>query len=218
MINFLEKLLSIIYIQPCYFCKSTKDDSIICKKCYNKIHFMPPAVLREYSNVKIYACCLYDDIIKNLILDFKYHNERKLAKLFAQLMFEYINEINLNKEYLIIPVPISKKRRKERKYNHMDIAAEALSKISGFKNNKNMLIRIKDTEKQYKLHKQERIKNIRGAFSINENCIIDKSTPLLVIDDITSTGVTLEEIIKTLKNNGYKDITAITLATPDIWN
>lgn len=218
MIKFLEKLLSIIYIQPCYFCKSIKDDSIICRKCYAKIHFMPSAVLSEYLDSKIYACCLYDDVIKHLILDFKYHNKKILAKLFAKIMYEYMNELNLDKEYIILPVPISKQRRKERKYNHMDLAADELTKLTGWKNNKNIVIRIKDTEKQYKLHKQERVKNITGAFDVKNKNEIPADTPLLVIDDITSTGITLREIIKTLNNNGYKNITAITLATPDIWN
>ena len=218
MINFLEKLLSLIYVQPCYFCKSTKDDKIICKKCYNKIHFMPAAVFREYSGIKIYACCLYDEIIKRLIKDLKYHNKKKLSSHCAQLMFDYMQELKLEKSYTIIPVPISKERLKERKYNHMDLVADNLAKLTGFQVKKDLLLRIKDTQKQFKLHKQERIKNIKNAFAINENVEISKDTPFLIIDDITSTGITLEEIIKTLKKNGYKNITAIALSTPDIWN
>ena len=82
---------------------------------------------------------------------------------------------------------------------------------------KNLLIRVKDTEKQYKLHKQERIQNIKNAFELN-NTDLSKDTPLLLIDDITSTGITFEEIIRTLKKGGYKNITALALSTPDIWN
>ena len=89
---------------------------------------------------------------------------------------------------------------------------------NGYKVNKNFIIRTKDTQKQYKLHKSERIKNIKNAFELNNENAPDKSTPLLIIDDITSTGITLEEIIKLLKTNGYNNITALTLATPDIWN
>ena len=218
MIKFLEKLLSIIYIQPCYFCKSTKDDNIICKKCYNKIHFMPHAVFRDVSNVKIYACCLYDGIIKQLIRDLKYNGKKKLALLHAKLMYDYIKELNWKEQFVILPVPISIQRRKERKYNHMDLAADELAKITGYTVNKNILKRIKDTQKQYNLHKQERIKNIKNAFAAEENSEISKDTPLLIIDDITSTGATLEEIIKVLHKSGYKNLTAITLATPDIWN
>ena len=81
-----------------------------------------------------------------------------------------------------------------------------------------ILLRIKDTKKQFKLNKKERIQNIKNAFDISKNVEMSKDTNILVIDDITSTGTTLEEIIKVLKKNGYKNITALTLATPDIWN
>lgn len=218
MIKFIEKLLNLIYIQPCYFCKSTKDDSLICKRCYNKIHFMPPAVFREVKNSKLYACCLYDEIIKTLIKDLKYKNQKKLAPLQAQLMYEYWQELNIKEEFLILPVPIHKQRRKERKYNHMDLVADEFAKLTGFNTNNNFLIRIKDTQKQFKLHKTERIKNIKNAFDINTNEQIEKDKKLLIIDDITSSGITLEEIIKVLNKNGYKNIMALTLATPDIWN
>ncbi len=179
---------------------------------------MPPSVFREYSGVKIYTCCLYDDLIKNLIKDLKYHNRKKLAKVAAKVMSDYIKELNFKEDFVLLPVPVSKLRLKERKYNHMDIVADELASLFGYKTVKNLLVRIKDTEKQYKLHKQERIKNIRNAFEINEKADIPKDTHFLLIDDITSTGITFEEIIKTLKKGGYENITAIALSTPDIWN
>ena len=76
MINFFEKLLSLIYIQPCYFCKSTKEDKLICNNCYKKIHFLPNSVFRVIENKDVYACCLYDDIIKTLIKSLKYKNQK----------------------------------------------------------------------------------------------------------------------------------------------
>ena len=218
MIKFIEKLLNLIYVQPCYFCKSIKEDKIICSRCYGKIHFLPSGVFRQNEECNIYACTIYDEIIKKLIKDLKYHNQRRLAPLFAYIMANYWKKLGLMQNYLILPVPIHKSRRKERRYNHMDIVAQEFSKITNYKLNKDFLIRIKDTEKQYKLHKQERIKNIKNAFDINKNINLDKNTNLLILDDITSTGITLEEIIKVLKKNGYYNITALTLATPDIWN
>lgn len=218
MIKFFEKLLNLIYIQPCYFCHSKEDDYIICKKCYKKIHFLPPDIFKTIQNCNIYACTLYEGIIKKMIIDLKYHNQKKLAPLQAQIMYKYWQELNIKDNFLILPVPIHKNRKKERKYNHMDIVSVEFAKLTGFKTNKNFLIRIKDTKKQFNLHKNERVKNIRNAFDININEGIEKNTKLLVIDDITSTGITLEEIIKVLKKNGYNNITSLTLATPDIWN
>ena len=133
-------------------------------------------------------------------------------------MYKYWLDLHKKENFLILPVPIHQNRRKERKYNHMDLVADELSKLTGYKNNKKFLIRTKDTIKQFNVNKTQRLKNIKNAFAINQNETIDKNENLLIIDDITSTGITLEEIIKLLKKNGYKKITALALSTPDIWN
>ena len=219
MIKIFEKLLNLIYIKVCYFCGSSKDDDLMCKKCRAKIHYLPQSVLKQIEEVNVYSCSLYDGIIKKLILAFKYNGKKQLASVMADLMYKYWSELGISKnEYLILPVPIHKLRRKERKYNHMDLTAKEFSELSGYKFNLDFLIRIKDTKKQYNLNKREREQNIKGAFDINTDNMPDKATPLLIIDDITSTGITLQEIIKVLHKNGYKNITALTLATPDIWN
>ncbi len=216
MINVLEKLLSLIYIQPCYFCGSSEFDGLICPHCLKKINFLPISVFKKILNCDVYVCTIYEDVIKTLILDLKYHHQKKLAKLHARLMFDYLKQLNFKEDYTIIPVPIHKNRQKERKYNHMDIVADELSRLTKFEVNKTLLKRIKDTQKQYKLKRSQRILNLKGAFAVNIET--DKNKHLLIIDDITSTGITLKEIIQTLQNRGYHNITALTLATPDIWN
>ncbi len=217
MINLLEKLLNLIYIQPCYFCRSTKEDSLLCSKCHEKIKFYPLNTAAIIADSNVYACTFYEGIIKNLIISLKYYNKKRLAYYAAKIMYEYWQKLNINKEFLIIPVPIHKNRRKERKYNHMELTADEFAKLTGYSVNKNFLIREKDTLKQYNLHKQERIENIKNAFVINKNVKSDKNTNILILDDITSTGATLNEIIKLLKENGYVNITALCLATPDIF-
>ncbi len=218
MIKFLEKLLSLIYIRPCFYCGSKKEDNMICTKCRRKINYMPRGVFKEIYGCKIYVCTLYDEVIKKLIKDLKYHKKKYLAELQAEIMYEYFSRLNLNEDFLVLSVPIHKNRRKERKYNHMDLVADEFCKLGGFRNNKKFLQRIKDTKKQYNLRKTERIKNLKNAFGLNEKEAVARKEKLLIIDDITATGITLEEIIKLLKNNGYNDITALVLATPDIWN
>lgn len=179
---------------------------------------MPKGVYKNVLGIDIYSAVTYDGIIKTLVRDLKYHNKKKLAKIQAQLMFEYWQSIDLQKDFLLLPVPVHKLRKKERKYNHMDLVAKEFALLSGYNFNNNFLVRIKDTQKQFNLNKKERIENIKNAFALDLHQNIDKDTPLLIIDDITSTGITLEENIKILKKNGYKNITCLTLATPDIWN
>ena len=218
MLKLWEKFLSLIYSRYCHFCHSADEDKILCSKCYKKIHFLPPDIIKNINGCPVYSVAIYDGIIKTLIRDLKYHNKKYLAKTQAELMCAFWKQLNLKEKYIIIPVPIHKKRKKERKYNHMDIVADELSKLLDFDVDKNLIIRVKDTQNQYRLKKQERIKNIKNAFEINKDENMDKSAKILVIDDITSTGITLEEIIKVLKQANFNDITALTLATPDIWN
>ena len=167
----------------------------------------------------MYCVAIYDGIIKELVKALKYHGKKQLASVVADLLFKYFLSLNLDKkEFIILPVPIHKLRKRERKYNHMDLVAREFSILSKYKYNDKFILRIKDTKKQYNLKKQERILNIKDAFDIDEKYMPDKSQWLLIIDDITSTGTTLCEIIKLLKENGYENIIALTLATPDIWN
>lgn len=219
MIKILEKLLNLIYIKVCYFCGSQKEDSLLCSKCRSKIHFLPQGVYKNIQGIDIYAASLYDGINKELIKAVKYKGQKQLASVMADLMFDYWKKLKVcDSEFIVLPVPIHKYRRKERGYNHMDIVAKEFCALSKYRYNTDFLIRIKDTKKQYNLNKHERLENIKDAFDLNVKNIPDKSDNLLIIDDITSTGITLSEIIKVLKKNGYINITALTLATPDIWN
>ncbi len=218
MIKLLEKLLNLIYIQPCYFCKSPKEDKLLCSRCYSKIRFLPAGVVRQIKSFDVYAATIYDGIIKTLIKDLKYYKKKKLASIQAQIMYEYWQQLDFNENFVVLSVPIHEHRLKERKYNHMDLVAQEFCKLSGYALNNKFLLRIKDTQKQFKLKKQERIQNIRNAFDVNIENAPSQDDNILIIDDITSTGITLEEIIKVLKKNGYKNIKALTLATPDIWN
>lgn len=218
MIKLFEKLLRLIYVRSCFYCKSTKEDSDLCSNCRKKIHFKPHVLTKLINDCKVFSCTIYDDVIEKMIKDLKYKGKKNLAKLHAQIMYDYFKKLNLNNNFLVISVPIHKNRKRERTYNHMDLVAKEFSKLSGFKSNTNFLLRIKNTKKQFNLHKNERIKNLKDAFTINSYENVDKNADLLIIDDITATGATLNELIKLLNKNGYKNITALTLASPALKN
>ena len=71
---------------------------------------MPESVFKVIKDCNVYACALYDGIIKSLVRDLKYHKKKKLAKLQAQLMYEYWQELHKSSEFLVVPVPIHKNR------------------------------------------------------------------------------------------------------------
>ncbi len=214
MINFIKKLLSYIYKDKCYFCSNSKFNSIFCIDCYEKINYLNYSELIEFEKSNIYSCCYYNGVIQKLIRAVKYHNKKDLAKFQARLMFDYwINIKNKKSDYVVIPVPLHKNRLKKRKYNHMDLIAKEFCLLSGYIYSTNFIKRIKDTVPQYKLSKKEREENLKNAFILNKEIVINK--PILLIDDITTTGATLYEIIKELNKNNYTDITCLTTAIPE---
>ena len=127
-------------------------------------------------------------------------------------MEEYFSKITDKKDFEVIPVPIFPKREKRRKYNHMNLAGEEFCKITGNTLNTNLIKRIKDTKPQYKLKRNERMKNLENAFEVDKTNY--KGQTLLLIDDICTTGSTFEAMIKELKRNGIDDIICFAATTP----
>lgn len=212
MLKILEQLLDLIYKKPCYFCKNDSENSRFCSTCFNKIKLLPCKPLTTINNVQIYCATSYKDNIVKMIRGVKYHNQKELAYFQAKLMYNYWTNLEISKsKFVIIPVPISDKRKKERKYNHMSLVATEFAKLTGYSINETLIRRIKDTKPQYKLDKKERAKNLKGAFiAQKENFINLENQKLLIIDDVLTTGSTVNELIKILKSEKVNDITVFT--------
>ena len=183
----------------------------MCSNCYNELEHLQFTVNRVVEGKMIYCAGVYSKNLQKLIRGLKYHNQPDLAYYLAKFMTEYISDMP-EKDYEIIPVPIFPKREKKRKYNHMNLVGEELSKLTGYSINKNLIERIKDTKPQYKLKRSERIINLSNAFKVNKENYCGKT--LLLIDDICTTGSTFEAMIKELEKNGIEDIVCLAATTP----
>ncbi len=150
--------------------------------------------------------------IKTLIHELKFNNNKKAAKFFADIFndffieeYENIKLYHPNSDVIIIPIPLSKQRLKERGYNQVTRVLKQTS-AKKFINTK-ILSRNRDTKKQSLLTKTKRKANIKDAFSAIENTNPD--TVVLLVDDVVTTGATLEEARKTLKKSSYNDVYVI---------
>ena len=213
MKNFLLGLLDWIYKKKCYFCGSSKESSRMCSKCYDGLTYAPICVNRTILNSKIYACGYYQSNMQKLIRGLKYHNQRELAYFQAKFMWEYFQKITDDRNFTVVPVPLSKERQKQRHYNHMELVALEFCKLSGMDYNFNLIKRVKDTKPQYRLKRYERIENLKNAFSVDRNEI--PKSPILLIDDICTTGSTFESIILELNKIDIYNITCLATATVD---
>ena len=205
MIKIFKKLLDLIYSKSCYFCSKSDENIIFCSKCRKDIKYLPLNPDKSIIGVSVYAVSYYQNTVKKLIKAVKFHNKPELAEYQAEIMFDYWENTGIcNRNYTVIPVPMFHKKEKKRKYNHMNLVGKKFCEYTGYKFDGTSLIRNRDTLPQYTLSVKEREKNLKGAFTLINK---DVKEPLLIIDDITTSGSTLREIICELKSNGYSDIT-----------
>ena len=211
---FFSEILNFIYKKSCIICHSKKENSFLCSKCKDEIAFNEPEILKKIDNIKVYSCCNYSGIPQKLVRLLKFHKKKFLAKDISKLMFEYINSLNLDfSDYEIICVPLHKKKQKKRGFNQCELISLELSKLLNIPCKFNLIKRIKNTKSMYNLKKPERIENLKGAFEVNKNEFYNKK--FLIIDDIVTTGTTLSEMIKELKNNNINDIVCLTFTNTD---
>lgn len=214
MIKKLEYLLDWIYKKKCYFCGHSEESVKMCSKCFNNLEFLPLGVNRICNGVNVYCAGEYSKDLQKLIRGLKYHNQKELAYYQAKFMWQYWQDLGLDGNFQIIPVPIYYKRLKKRKYNHMELVANEFANFSNrYSVNTNLIKRIKDTKPQYNLKKVQRIENLSNAFEISLQHY-DPTKKLLLMDDICTTGSTFEEMIKTLNKENIYDIICFATTTP----
>jgi len=212
MKKLLNSILDLIYKKKCYFCGESKNSVKMCPKCYDELCFSYVNANRVINGINVFSCGLYEKNLQKLIRGLKYHKQKELAYYLAKFMYEYFSKLQINKEYQVIPVPLHKNRIKKRKYNHMELVAEEFCKLSGFTPNFELIKRVKDTKPQYKLSRPERMKNLADAFVVDKSK--DLGMPILILDDICTTGSTFEEIITSLNKAELSDITCLASSSP----
>ncbi len=212
MKRFLLNLLDWIYKKKCYFCGNSKECVKMCSECYSKMERLPLKVNRVILGKKVFCAGVYEKELQKLIRGLKYHHQPELAYYLAKFMAEYWREITDDKDFQVVPVPIYAKRKKQRKYNHMELVGEEFSKLLEIEYTPDLILRIKDTKPQYNLKKPQRAENLKGAFSVDKTKL--QKGKILLIDDICTTGSTFEEMIKELQKSGFDDIVCFTATTP----
>ena len=158
------------------------------------------------------AVVSYETIILNAIHQFKYGNNISVGALLASFMADFsFPDVDFTDYSLIIPVPLHIKRLRQRGFNQSLILAQALAKKWQIPVNFSLLKRHKFTLTQTGLNKTERKQNIKGVFEVsNKKKIAGKN--VILVDDVYTTGATINECAKTLIKAGAQKVTVLTLA------
>ena len=214
--RFLSTILNIFFPINCIVCG--KEGSDLCINC---LLDSPPT---ERENAKwIFSFFDYrHPPIKKAVWFLKYKGRRGLAGVCAEVMYgrilEELADLSVMENFhnpILIPIPLSQKRRRERGFNQAELICNELVKLDNNENyrlERNILIKPRDTKHQAHIeNRTERLRNVVGSFSV-KNIEQIKSRNIILIDDVTTTGATLEEAKKILKQNGAKKIIAFTIA------
>ena len=165
---------------------------------------------------EIYSLFSYKDpLVRTLVLNMKYRRNRAFfslaGKLVYQELIEILEELNLWSYFIdpiIVPVPISNKKRRERGYNQTE---EILKNLKGFEVRNDLVKKTTHTKNQTGLSGKERKKNLKDAFVvINKQHIAGRN--IIIFDDVITTGTTITEIAQTLKKAGARKVVALTIA------
>lgn len=206
-----EIFLNLIYNKKCIICGCSKTDDLLCKKCLKDVEIHSFFPHRIFQGIEIYSCSNYEKNIKKLIHMLKFSHRKNASKPLAKIAFKYFKNINKNNNYTIIFPPSHILRNTQRGFEPMFLIAKEFSKLTGFKIEKNLIKKSKYTKPQYKTKNRE--KNIKGSFIINKKLIEKyKSKNILLIDDITTSGSTINEILKCLLSCEIKNITCLTIS------
>lgn len=154
---------------------------------------------------------IHREPVSDALYRFKYKNKRSWGRIFAaEMMKKYGSQIRAWKIDEIIPVPLHASRYRKRGYNQAQILAEELSALTGLPAGKDVLYRIKKTIPQKTLGRGDRMKNLKGAFGVSRAWKPCKN--VLLIDDIYTTGATLERAARVLKIAGAENVYFLTVS------
>ena len=231
----IHKGIEIIYPSTCPICTEVLDKRLnekiyVCEKCKNKLSYIEsPRCLKcgkpvdDTETEFCYDCSrvrhlysqgvgvwAYTNEIKNSIYQFKYHNKREYGEFYGiELKNQYEAIIKSWNADVLIPVPLHKSKLRKRGYNQAEIIANSIGKLLDIPVDSQLLNRNKKTLAQKELNDKERLKNLENAFNIGEKVV--KYNKVILVDDIYTTGTTIDSCSKILIDAGVDKVYYISL-------
>ncbi|HEY4496671.1 MAG TPA: ComF family protein [Candidatus Paceibacterota bacterium] len=223
--KFKNIVLEILFPPTCISCKKlihANENKALCAPCLEAIDINKvPIYIKPWLTIS--AVGSYDNpVLKELIHSFKYQGLMGSGNSLIDISSIYIEKAllgsNLNiKNYIIIPIPLYNRKLKKRGFNQAEIIAKGISDKFNIEIWPNAIIKTKDTRSQTELkNNKERLKNIKNSFRLNpiftERLKNHKTKNLILVDDVYTSGATMNEAAKALKRLGAKNIIGFVIA------
>ena len=218
---FLQGAAELIFPDNCLLCRqflNSRHQRQICPHCQEGLVFNPTPFSRQdalntFAFDQAWSVCLYNETAQKLLHAFKYNSKTSLEKTFVGLMIDFIDrhQIPLQKFDVISPIPLHPVRMRERGYNQSALLSIALGRHYGILHREDLLVRQKPTHTQTELGAKQRWTNMEGAFRI-KNPTDAEGKAIVLIDDLYTTGATLNSAAETLKNAGASRVGVLTFS------
>lgn len=220
-------LLDLLFPPSCLICGARdlyRPDTLICEACVDSIAFIAHPLCpccgrpffteserdhlcgdclgEEFSFTKVRALGRYEGSLATVIHRFKYRRKFAMAEIFKFLLGHYAPpDLDFSEYQCLVPVPLHPVKLRQRGFNQAVMWAELVSERYGVPLLRTVLKRIEATAPQVELQKKERERNVRGAFAVSKAEAI-KGKTVLLLDDVCTTGATMRECARVLRNAG----------------
>jgi len=207
-----SKALSFLFPEKCTFCGKYGDK--ICDNCIRiieKYEVIGIEKLGKDLDFLIYFF-KYEKIIRELILKYKFFNKPELSKLFSKIILKNEKICGKLKFYdIIIAVPMQRIKKDARGYNQTELFSKQIANKLDILYSANTLIKVKNNKTQSSLKLEDRVNNVKNAFEVKNESLV-KNKKVILVDDIYTTGATLSECARILKEAGAETVLGLVIA------
>lgn len=212
--NPAEFIWELLYPSTCPGCGAdTSPINLWCAACVRR--FWNPRMISSSQTKYLNGCyvlCNYTGGVRRAIIRLKYNGKIEMKHAFPSLLNEFPWWERLKEYESVMPVPLSKEHFHERGYNQVDMIFQEWMRSKGKIYLPCGMVRMRNTETQSLLTKEERYKNMRGVFHINKGVDI-KNKNILLVDDVYTTGATLDAAAHELITAGAKSVIGLVIAS-----
>jgi len=224
--NVLNAILDVAAPSWCASCGKpvTREERHLCKECLLKVEYVKDACpvcsgimdsgeCRICSKRHIYfdkniSVAEYDGVIKSLIVDYKFSSKKRCASLLADICFERAEDV-LEKVDCVTAVPTSRRKKRKRGFNQSELIARELARMAG-RPYKDILKEKQSGHKQKTLGFSDRFFNVLDRYELKSQSV--SPCAVLIVDDVFTTGATLNECSRTLREFGFDPVFSLAVA------
>lgn len=215
----LRQWSGLVAKSPCPLCQRPTGQPF-CLDCHRQLlgcQFAAPG-WRTVSHLPVFAWGTYQEPLKRAIAALKYHHQPQLATPLGSWMADAWRRQDKGlKPAIVVPIPMYAAKQRERGFNQAELLARSFCAMTGLPLQAGGLVRLRATEAQFRMTGAQRLHNLKDAFSLGQAFVKRSPTqPILLLDDIFTTGATAQSAAQTLRSHGIRVQGIVVLAISEL--